>query len=124
MISRVIAFPAQAPTKSLDSQVNLSKVVSNRMPLSWNEIKARSLAFSKEWEHDSSEDAEAKSFWDGFFLSEKKGMIARVISQISSPPIFLLLQTSEYSPSSSSMTTYQVLMVDLTESVVCQRLFP
>ena len=37
------------------------------MPLSWNEIKARAQAFSKEWEHESSEDAEAKSFWDGFF---------------------------------------------------------
>ena len=37
------------------------------MPLSWNEIKDRALAFSKEWEHETSEDAEAKSFWDGFF---------------------------------------------------------
>jgi len=37
------------------------------MPLSWNEIKARALAFSKKWEHETSEDAEAKSFWDGFF---------------------------------------------------------
>lgn len=37
------------------------------MPLSWNEIKARALAFSKEWENESSEDAEAKSFWDDFF---------------------------------------------------------
>lgn len=37
------------------------------MPLSWNEIKSRALAFSKQWEHESSEDAEAKSFWDGFF---------------------------------------------------------
>lgn len=37
------------------------------MPLSWNEIKTRALTFSKEWEHESSEDAEAKSFWDGFF---------------------------------------------------------
>lgn len=37
------------------------------MPLSWNEIKSRSLAFSKKWEHETSEDAEAKSFWDGFF---------------------------------------------------------
>lgn len=37
------------------------------MPLSWNEIKSRAIAFSKEWEHESSEDAEAKSFWDGFF---------------------------------------------------------
>ena len=37
------------------------------MPLSWNEIKIRALAFSKEWADESSEDAEAKSFWDGFF---------------------------------------------------------
>lgn len=37
------------------------------MPLSWNEIKSRALAFSKEWEDESSEDAEAKSFWDDFF---------------------------------------------------------
>jgi len=37
------------------------------MPLSWNEIKSRALTFSKEWEKESSEDAEAKSFWDGFF---------------------------------------------------------
>lgn len=37
------------------------------MPLSWNEIIFRALAFSKEWEHETSEDAEAKSFWDGFF---------------------------------------------------------
>jgi hypothetical protein len=37
------------------------------MPLSWNEIKTRALAFSKEWQDESSEDAEAKSFWDGFF---------------------------------------------------------
>lgn len=37
------------------------------MPLSWNEIKSRSVTFSKEWECECSEDAEAKSFWDGFF---------------------------------------------------------
>jgi hypothetical protein len=37
------------------------------MPLSWNEIKDRALAFSREWQHDTSEDAEAKSFWDAFF---------------------------------------------------------
>ena len=37
------------------------------MPLSWNEIKSRAATFSKEWEDDTSEDAEAKSFWDGFF---------------------------------------------------------
>ena len=37
------------------------------MPLSWNEIKNRAIAFSQEWEDETSEDAEAKSFWDGFF---------------------------------------------------------
>jgi hypothetical protein len=37
------------------------------MPLSWNEIKDRAILFSKEWETETSEDAEAKSFWDDFF---------------------------------------------------------
>lgn len=37
------------------------------MPLSWNEIKSRAAAFSNEWKDEVSEDAEAKSFWDGFF---------------------------------------------------------
>jgi hypothetical protein len=39
----------------------------NPMPLSWNEIKDRALAFSREWADESSERAEAKSFWDAFF---------------------------------------------------------
>ena len=37
------------------------------MPLSWNEIKSRAATFSKKWEKETSEDAEAKSFWDDFF---------------------------------------------------------
>ncbi len=37
------------------------------MPLSWNEIRDRSVAFVREWEDESSEHAEAKSFWDEFF---------------------------------------------------------
>ncbi|MGH8250659.1 MAG: class I SAM-dependent DNA methyltransferase [Steroidobacteraceae bacterium] len=37
------------------------------MPLSWNEIRARAIEFSKEWKDETSEDAEAKSFWDAFF---------------------------------------------------------
>ena len=37
------------------------------MPLSWNEIRSRATQFSKDWETESSEHAEAKSFWDGFF---------------------------------------------------------
>jgi len=35
--------------------------------LSWNEIRSRAIHFSKEWEHETCEDAEAKSFWDDFF---------------------------------------------------------
>ncbi|MDP1800868.1 MAG: N-6 DNA methylase [Bacteroidota bacterium] len=35
--------------------------------LSWNEIKDRAVKFSKEWENDFNEDAEAKSFMDEFF---------------------------------------------------------
>jgi hypothetical protein len=37
------------------------------MPLSWNEIKTRAVAFSNKWKDEESEDAEAKSFWDDFF---------------------------------------------------------
>lgn len=37
------------------------------MALSWNEIKEKAVKFSKEWENDFNEDAEAKSFMDAFF---------------------------------------------------------
>lgn len=37
------------------------------MPLSMNEIRDRAVAFVREWKDESSEDAEAKSFWDAFF---------------------------------------------------------
>lgn len=37
------------------------------MPLSWNEIRSRAMAFSKEWNEEASEHANAKSFWDEFF---------------------------------------------------------
>ena len=37
------------------------------MPLSWNEIRDRATAFARDWKHAENEDAEAKSFWDGFF---------------------------------------------------------
>jgi hypothetical protein len=41
------------------------------MPLSWNEIKSRAAAFCKKWEKETSEDAEAKSFWDACRRQEK-----------------------------------------------------
>ncbi|AWI26281.1 class I SAM-dependent DNA methyltransferase [Flavobacterium pallidum] len=37
------------------------------MALSWNEIKERAVKFSREWENDFSEDAEAQSFLIEFF---------------------------------------------------------
>ncbi|CAN5560380.1 hypothetical protein BH10BAC5_BH10BAC5_19460 [soil metagenome] len=46
------------------------------MALSWNEIKDRALHFSKEWENETNEEAEAKSFLEAFFnvfgISRKK----------------------------------------------------
>lgn len=37
------------------------------MALSWNEVKTRAIAFSKEWEDESKEHAESQSFWNDFF---------------------------------------------------------
>ncbi len=37
------------------------------MPLSWNEIKGRAVAFAKEWGDASDERAQAQSFWIEFF---------------------------------------------------------
>jgi len=37
------------------------------VPLSWNEIKSRALSFSRKWEGETSERAEAQSFWNDFF---------------------------------------------------------
>ena len=37
------------------------------MPLSWNEIKTRALAFSLTWADASNEDSQAKPFWLDFF---------------------------------------------------------
>ena len=37
------------------------------MPLSLSEIKDRALAFSREWERERAERAEAQTFWNEFF---------------------------------------------------------
>jgi hypothetical protein len=37
------------------------------MPLSWNEIKSRALAFSRTWADAAFEDSQAKPFWIDFF---------------------------------------------------------
>src|SRR5438477_10860898 len=37
------------------------------MPLPWNEIRDRAIAFSREWQGEKSERAEAQTFWNEFF---------------------------------------------------------
>jgi len=37
------------------------------MPLSWNEIRHRAIAFANEWKGESREAAERQSFWNEFF---------------------------------------------------------
>jgi hypothetical protein len=37
------------------------------MPLSWNEIRHRAIAFSREWQNETREAAERQSFWNDFF---------------------------------------------------------
>ena len=53
------------------------------MALSWNEIKSRATIFSKEWQDESREDAEAKSFWDAFF--DVFGITRRRIASFEEP---------------------------------------
>jgi hypothetical protein len=37
------------------------------MPLNWNGIKSRAIAFGQDWKDEVSEVAEARSFGDDFF---------------------------------------------------------
>ena len=53
------------------------------MPLSWNEIKDRAIRFSREWEGESSEKAEARTFWDQFF--DVFGISRRKIASFEKP---------------------------------------
>jgi len=63
------------------------------MPLSWNEIRSRAHEFSREWEGEKSERAEAQSFWNDFFavfgierrrvaIFEKQVQIARASEKL------------------------------------------
>lgn len=53
------------------------------MPLSWNEIRDRALKFSREWADETSEDAEAKTFWDAFF--DVFGVSRRKVASFETP---------------------------------------
>ena len=37
------------------------------MPLLWNEIRHRAIAFSREWQGETREAAEGQFFWNEFF---------------------------------------------------------
>jgi hypothetical protein len=53
------------------------------MPLSWNEIRQRSVAFSKEWTGAKSEIAEKQTFWNEFF--NVFGIRRRIVASFEAP---------------------------------------
>lgn len=53
------------------------------MPLSWNEIRANALAFSRDWADATREHAEAKTFWDEFFAVF--GLKRRLVASFEEP---------------------------------------
>ncbi|MDO8434317.1 MAG: hypothetical protein Q7S58_18100 [Candidatus Binatus sp.] len=53
------------------------------MPLSWNEIRHRAIAFSKEWTGVTSERAEKQTFWNEFF--KVFGMSRKALASFEEP---------------------------------------
>ncbi|PYV35849.1 MAG: SAM-dependent methyltransferase [Acidobacteria bacterium] len=53
------------------------------MPLSWNEIRYRAIAFSKEWTGVKREQAEKQTFWNEFF--NVFGLRRRVVASFEEP---------------------------------------
>jgi len=53
------------------------------VPLSWNEIRHRAIAFSKEWTGVKSEQAEKQTFWNEFF--NVFGVRRRVVASFEEP---------------------------------------
>lgn len=53
------------------------------MPLSWNEIRHRAIAFSKEWAGEKSESAEKQTFWNQFF--DVFGVSRRAVASFEEP---------------------------------------
>ena len=62
------------------------------MTLSWNEIKDRALKFSKEFENDKNEHAEAKTFMEQFFLVFGQDRRRVVVS----PPNFRIKSVKQF----------------------------
>ena len=42
------------------------------MPLAWNEIRQRAIAFSREWGEAPRERSESQSFWNDFSKSRRE----------------------------------------------------
>ena len=55
------------------------------MPLSWNEIRHRAIAFSREWQGETREAAERQSFWNDFSRPQKTRPMPRLLRQPLSP---------------------------------------
>ena len=53
------------------------------MPLSWNEIRHRAIAFSKEWAGAKKEQAEKQTYWNEFF--NVFGIRRRVVASFEEP---------------------------------------
>ena len=54
------------------------------MPLSWNEIRHRAIAFTKAWTGERREQAEKQTFWNEFF--DVFGIKRRVVASFSCAP--------------------------------------
>lgn len=54
-----------------------------RMSLSWNEVRDRAIKFSRQWAGETSERAEAKTFWDEFF--DVFGIQRRTVASFEEP---------------------------------------
>jgi len=53
------------------------------MPLSWNEIRQRAIAFANAWKGETREDAERQTFWNEFF--EVFGISRRTVASFEEP---------------------------------------
>ncbi len=53
------------------------------MPLSWNEIRHRAIAFAREWKGESREAAERQTFWNEFF--NVFGVRCRTVASFEAP---------------------------------------
>lgn len=53
------------------------------MPISWNEIRHRAIAFTKNWAGETREDAEKQTFWNEFF--DVFGVSRRAVASFNEP---------------------------------------